>query len=242
LRAEGNDVPLQTGPAPAAESSDRGEYAGQFRLHCHQLIVFGYRRIRAEDHRESHEDVITQRLKEGICAAQDERVLPGWADRYYVTDQVPVSVPGRLGKDRPKIDLEMQSAEARPCAIYHFEAKRLRRDDTHSVSEYLGKDGLRMFLTEQYGRCGDEGGMLGYVQSDSPADWAGKVGRRLHPDRLGNCCLTADGAWAEVRLTADLEYSFITARSTDPRQNRGLPHVFGLSARWGRGETTDFSL
>jgi hypothetical protein len=203
-------VSLQAGPIAAEEISDRGDYASQFCRHCHQLIAWGYRRIQTEDHRQSHEDFITQRLKESINAVLDEEGLPDWAEHYSVIDQAPVSVPGRTGLERPLIDVEIKSAEVRPRAVYHFEAKRFRRADSHSVSAYLGKDGLGMFLTEQYGLTGVEGGMLGYVQSDSPVYWAKKIGRKLQPGRPGNHCLTADGAWVEARLTADFEHTFRT--------------------------------
>ena len=72
-----------------------------------------------------------------------------------------------------------------------------------------------MFLNEQYARYGKEGGMLGYVQSESSVYWAKKIGRKLQPGQPATHRLTADGAWVEVRLTADLEHTFMT-RHTRP--------------------------
>jgi hypothetical protein len=172
------------------------------------LIACGNHRIRAEDHGGSEEDFITQRLKESIQAAQDERSLPRWAYRFFITDQVPVSTPGRVGKKRPKIDLEVQSAEAGPRPVYHFEAKRLRHDDSKSVSAYVGKDGLGMFLAELYGRAGDEGAMLGYVQSESPEYWAKKIQGKMERDPKGNHRLTDDGKWTAANLTPQLAYTY----------------------------------
>ncbi len=206
---------LKSHPSGAVGALDRDDYFPQFRRQCHQLIAFGYGAIRGESHSESEEDVITQRLRQAIRTGQRDGVLPRWADRYFVYDQLPVDVPEVVGKDRPRIDIHFESNESRRRPVYHFEAKRLRTADTHSVSEYVGKRGLGMFLTEQYGRMGNEGGMLGYVQSESPTHWAEKIGRKLHPDATGNHRLTADGAWATYPLVAEFEHTYAT-RHTRP--------------------------
>jgi hypothetical protein len=209
LRPGENDLSLQSKPSGAEGTPDRGEYVSQFRRHCHQLIAVGYSRIHAEDHSESEEDFITQRLKETIRGAQREGTLPRWADRYFVTDQAPVSALRRVGKKRPKIDLEFQSTESRNRPVYHFEAKRLRRGNS-SPGKYLGRDGLRMFLTELYGLSGNEGGMLGYVQSESPEHWAKKIQGKLERDPKENHRLTDDGKWIAARLTPELKYTYAT--------------------------------
>ena len=209
LRRE-NDLSLQSTPGGTIGDPDRREYVAQFRRHCHQLIAVGHGRLHAEDHSGSEEDFITQRLKETIKAAQRERALPRWADRYFITDQAPVSVPDRVGKGRPQIDIEIESTESRSRPVYHFEAKRLRVDDSHSVSEYLGAAGLGMFLTELYGRSGDEGGMLGYVQSQSPEHWADAISGKLQSDPKQDHLLTDDGMWTETPMIPLLKHTYAT--------------------------------
>jgi hypothetical protein len=154
--------------------------------------------------------LITQRLKETMKAAQRERTLPRWADRYFITDQAPVSVPDRVGKERPKIDIEIESTESRNRPVYHFEAKRLRIDRSDSVSDYLGPAGVGMFLGELYGRSGDEGGMLGYVQSESPEHWAEAISNKVQRDPKENHHLTRDGTWTEIRLLPILKHTYAT--------------------------------
>jgi hypothetical protein len=201
---------LQSSPSGAVGTPDRGHYVVQFRRHCHELIAFGYSGIHAEDHSKSEEDYITQRLKETIKAAQRAGTLPRWADRYFITDQAPVSVPNRVGKERPKIDIEIESTESRSRPVYHFEAKRLRVDDSHSVSEYVGSEGLGSFLTELYGRSGGEGGMLGYVQSESPEHWANSIWNKIQRDGTQRYAITEDGAWTAVCLTPVLANTYAT--------------------------------
>jgi hypothetical protein len=225
LPAGESDVSLPGHPSGAVGVPDRDEYATQFRRHCHQLIAFGYGAIRGENHSESEEDFITQRLRQAIETGRRDGVLPRWADRCFIHDQLLVDVPGRVGKDRPKIDIHFESTESRSRPVYHFEAKRLRTSDTHSVSEYVGKDGLGMFLAELYGRIGNEGGMLGYVQSESPTPWAEKIGRKLRRDPPGKHRLTAGGAWARVSLIPELEHTYTTRHTRPTLRNITIYHT-----------------
>ena len=218
-------MPIQGHPTSAVGIPDSSEYAAQFRHQCHQLIAFGYRAIRGEGHSESKENFITQRLKQAIQTGQSDGVLPKWADHYSVQDQIQVDVPGREVDERPIIDIHLESNESRRRPVYHFEAKRLRTARTDSLSEYVGKGGLGMFLVEKYGRMGDEGAMLGYVQSESPAYWAEKISGKLQPDPPGNHRLTADGTWTRVSLIAELEHTYATRHTRPTLHNITIYHT-----------------
>ncbi len=216
---------LHCKPSSASGTPDHREYVVRFRRHCHQLIAVGYNRIRGEHHCQSREDFITQRLKEEVKAAQRERSLPKWAYRYFITDQAPVSGPNRNAEDRPKIDIEIESGECRDRPVFHFEAKRLRLDDSHSVSEYVGPAGLGSFLAELYARSGDEGGMLGYVHSESPEVWAGAIERKLQRDPIDKHRLTDDGAWTAIRLIPALEHTYSTRHNRPTLGNITIYHT-----------------
>jgi hypothetical protein len=228
-----NDVPLQSNSDGALGTPDRHDYTVQFRLHCHQLIAFGYERIFGEGHSESDEDFITQRLKETVKAVQRERTLPKWAYRYVFTDQTRVSIPGRVGKERPIIDIEIESTECRSRPVFHFEAKRLRIDDSDSVSEYVGPKGLGMFVTELYGRAGDEGGMLGYVQSKSLKYWANAIECKLRRDGREKHRLADDGTWTVVCLIPVLDHTYVTRHQRPTLGDINIYHTllnFGVPA------------
>lgn len=189
---------------------DGGDHIVRFRKHCHALVVAGYERIRNESHDKSEEDWITQRIVEEVKSSQRERSLPRWSDRDFIRDQVPVSGEGRIGIERPKIDIEVESAEKCRRPIFHFEAKRLRADDSHSVSEYVGRAGLGSFLDELYARSGGEGGMLGYVQSKSPEHWADAIERKLQRSKRSDTRLRDDGHWQVVSLLKKLDCTYST--------------------------------
>ena len=188
------------------------EYKLRFRKHCHLLVDMGYKRIRSEDHAASDEDWITQRIVEEVNVILRSPECPRWAGRYSLRDQVVLSVPGRETIRRPKIDIEIESnMPNRPT--YHFEAKRLRADRTDSVSEYLGKGGLGSFLNELYARTSDEAGMLGYVQSGNPLDWAQDFAAKLSNASVNPYCLLDDGEWVAYLVVASIENTFRTQHS-----------------------------
>ena len=92
----------------------------------------------------------------------------------------------------------MESTESHDRPVFHFEAKRLRQEDSHSVSEYVGAAGLGCFLAGMYARTSREGGMLGYVQSASPDDWAKAIASKLQRDPKEKHQLTGDGSWTAI--------------------------------------------
>lgn len=167
-----------------------GDYGNAFRVQCHQLVRTGYDRISGEDHSLSVEDDISMRLVEEINSFLRSDECPRWGERYCVRDQAPQSASGVAARRRPRVDIEMESTErGRPS--YHFEAKRLRNNN--SIGAYLGEDGLGCFLSGRYGASCGEGGMLGYVQCESPDYWAGVLSKALE-DGTG-FQLTDDAQW-----------------------------------------------
>jgi hypothetical protein len=58
----------------------------------------------------------------------------------------------------------------RRSVTFAFEAKRLR-GPTHLLSQYVGKDGLLLFVTGEYAPDDVEAGMLGYIQDSTVTKW-----------------------------------------------------------------------
>jgi hypothetical protein len=101
-----------------------------------------------------------------------------WLEHLEVIDDPPQNdSPVRLGKDRPRIDIEFVRTGKGKRPRFHVEAKRLYRSD--SASEYFGATGLRMFLSGAYASRWPSAGMLGYVQSDNVSVWLDSLARGL---------------------------------------------------------------
>ena len=122
-------------------------------------------------------------------------------DRFFVADDPPVNAPKRKGKSRRRIDIEIERGERGPRPRLQFEAKRLY--SSSSVSEYLGKDGMRLFISGEYASGQINGGMLGYVQKDACESWAAKVGKKLNEEARKHHVSTG-GDFASFTIVAGL--------------------------------------
>jgi hypothetical protein len=101
-------------------------------------------------------------------------------DRFFVADDPPVNAPKRKGKSRRRVDIEIERGEHGPRPRLQFEAKRLYSGSP--VGQYLGEDGMWLFISGEYAAGQIDGGMLGYVQEDTSADWAAKIAEKMNGD------------------------------------------------------------
>ena len=140
---------------------------------CYRLIGLGYARLNSESLCLAEETEITGELVRAIAEALESDAHPSWMRFFFVADDPPQNVAERLGRRRPRVDLEFIESRITPRNRFHCEAKRLNRSG--SVSEYLGSEGLGMFLTGAYASSEDEGGLIGYVQAGSISEWLGRI-------------------------------------------------------------------
>jgi hypothetical protein len=140
---------------------------------------------------------------------------PAWMDRFFVADDPPVTAPGRKGKSRRRIDIEIERGEHGSRPRFQFEAKRLY--SSSSVSQYLGEEGIRLFVSGEYAAEQLDSGMLGYVQEDDSANWAAKIAEKINGDAR-NSRVTAGGEFTAFPIIAGLDSTF---RST----HRRLKHL-----------------
>jgi hypothetical protein len=110
---------------------------------------------------------------------------PPWTTYFFVADDPPQNAPDRLGKKRRRVDIEFEHAQHGPRPRLHFEAKRLHKSG--SVGEYLGDDGLLLFVNGEYAPEQNVGAMLGYVQEKEATDWIEQIRSSLAatPERYG---------------------------------------------------------
>lgn len=170
-------------------SRARQDFSDAFIRNAHHILLGGYALLDAPAYHSSEEDEITGDLAREIMnfiASSPE----SWMRCYQVHDQHPVTAPGgprttrRVGKRRPKIDLQLVANAGTGFSRFSWEAKRLGKG--HGLAAYLGPEGLGCFLSGQYAPDCDFGGMLGYVQSGNPTSWDTKIRESLTsgPDQL----------------------------------------------------------
>ncbi|MDO9543415.1 MAG: hypothetical protein Q7J98_14000 [Kiritimatiellia bacterium] len=151
-------------------------YARTLCVHACHLIAEGYARMDKAVFASEQEPAITGELVREIrIYMESANDTPAWVDCYSIHDDPPLSVSGKLGKFRPRVDIEFECVAKGPRPRLRFEAKRLNSTTGHTVARYLGKEGLGCFLSGRYPMTHGEAGMLGYVQSDDEVTWAKRI-------------------------------------------------------------------
>jgi hypothetical protein len=170
------DLPDQNlGPTSA-----RPLYKLSFIRRCHQLLGSGYAELEPATLQAEEEPAITGELVRAMKSVQERRDAPRWMVYMHIADDPPINAPGRSGKRRRRVDIEIERSERGRRPRFQCEAKRLYQSD--SLKKYLD-DGLGRFLRGDYSRHEDVAGMLGYVQTRSVADWCGDLRFALDENR-----------------------------------------------------------
>jgi hypothetical protein len=172
-------VSLSRAHVPAIVPASISEaFWSSFRRDVFTLIWMGYSKLDCSNLNMSEEEDITGELKQAIEKLFDEQDAPEWFNQYSVHEEPRIHRMDRKGKRRARLDIRFEHHQSRPRVHYEFEAKRLCKRKAE-VGKYFGKDGLEMFLSGEYARQWPEAGMLGYVQSEDPIHWAGKLAEKL---------------------------------------------------------------
>lgn len=141
---------------------------------CHILLLRGYELIRDEDLSHEEETSITGELVRGVREVLEREDAEGWMQLFDLHDDPPQNLPGKLGRSRPRVDIEFVRLSGRGRRPrFHIEAKRMYRSD--SVRKYFGDDGLGCFIVGRYAAHEPAGGMLGYVQTDTALKWSDRI-------------------------------------------------------------------
>jgi len=167
------EVELLKGKNTNLDEAYVDEYWSTYRQHVHTLLAWGYADSRNKVQAKHDETAITGFIAEAIQDRLDALDSPLWCNQIVVKDDPPIPGGGRTGRKRWRPDLIFESVERKPRPKYHFEAKRLRKQQ--SINDYLGEDGLHCFLSGRYAHESDEAGMLGYIQCDNISSWVERL-------------------------------------------------------------------
>lgn len=154
-------------------------YVEQLRIDSVRLVRLGFERMQRASFMDAEEDVITGELVRAMREVIESPTAPDWVERYHVAEQVRQSVAGKQGKKRPILDVVVERSGRGPRPNCGFEAKRLNKRPQHSVTKYLGDEGLRAFVDEHYYTPCGHAGMLGYVQQGALEDWSARIVNEL---------------------------------------------------------------
>jgi hypothetical protein len=155
------------------------------RRDAHQLLAWGYEDARININPTLEETEITGFIAEKIDKKFDDPDTPSRFDRYYLSEDKPITGEGRTGKYRRRLDLVVEWSGCKPRPKYVFEAKRLCKN-RDPISGYTGNDGLQRFVTgKSYATQYPEAAMIGYIQSDNYEYWIRELTRKFTESNNG---------------------------------------------------------
>jgi hypothetical protein len=198
------------------------------RVHC--LLQAGYATMTPHELARfnlKNEPDITAGLTMRIQQLIDERAVPSISRAWSVGDNCPENkshLP--LSKQPPakrrKLpDLKFRYGGQRQVLYFRFEAKKLA--GTGDYADLIShKDGLGRFLRRLYGREDEAGGLLGYVQTESPERHAERVRTALatDPRKYG---VSTDGGWTAANWKDGPKCSF---RAVHSRERASVIEIF----------------
>jgi hypothetical protein len=168
---------------------------------AHELLQAGYEAMDAKACNMWAEPEISGELAWKIEELLGTRRQP-WMRYWTAVDNWPENEPDkpgfkkRLGKCRRLPDIKLKYAGQRETLYFRFEAKKLA--GTGDYADLIShEDGLGRFLRRVYGRSDAAGGLLGYVQTESPEAHAERVRTALAIDPK-KYQVNAKGYWTVV--------------------------------------------
>jgi hypothetical protein len=156
-------------------------YNNFFRRDAHQLLAWGYEDARQKINADNEETDITGFIAEKIDNRLDDPNTPPRFDRYFLSEDKPISGEGRTGKSRRRLDLVIECSLVKPRPKYIFEAKRLCKGKA-TIGDYTGKEGIQRYVYGKYASQYPEAAMIGYVQSDNSDYWLNELQRKFDTD------------------------------------------------------------
>jgi hypothetical protein len=203
-------------PGPASNPA-KDLYQENFVRDCLRLVATAHAHLDLPPLSHEHEPVITDLLVREMRNLVQDPDAPDWMTQLEPLDDPPQDLPDRFGKSQRRIDIEFVLVRRGPRPRFHLEAKRLYT--SASVSQYLGPDGLELFVLGEYARDQNAGGMLGYVQRPEVADWQKEIRKGLEASR-DRLCVCPGPDFEEWTIVVELESVHV---SRHERESVGRP-------------------
>lgn len=177
----------------------------RFLERVHNLLQAGYASLtpkEIEHFNRCDEPDITGGLALRIQELIDARKVHGISPAWCVVDNWPEAALHLPLQKQPKArkrklpDLKFRFGGQRQAFYFRFEAKKIA--STGDYADLLShKDGLGRFLRRVYGRKDEAGGLLGYVQTQTPEIHAERVRTALSNDKKKHR-VCDNGGWRRV--------------------------------------------
>ncbi len=181
-----------------SESIDNDEYRQKFREKVFKLVKIGYDLLDSKEYKNSDEPDISGELVKKMRGITEDSTGSRWAN-FAIHDDPPINAPNRFGKNRRRLDIEIERTCRGPHPRYSFEAKRLS-GNSFTAGKYFGGEGVMEFTLGHYAYDQNEAGMLGYVQSDNLEIWANNLQKQFERDKASIQAFPGE-EWSQAKVT-----------------------------------------
>lgn len=206
------------------------DYVSALREDAHLLLAWSYADARPNLRAARDEYDLTGMLADAMEARINNPLTPERFSLYSVHNERPISPTAELGKDRPKLDIQIERCGIRPKIGYTFEAKRLRDDQkanpSSCVAHYLGDDGVGRFVTGKYEKGNSEAAMLGCFQAHKAEFWINRIARAFADDVIEKGRFNIVKAFQSCTIVQELPYEGSTLHRRANGATIRLFHIF----------------
>jgi hypothetical protein len=164
---------------PTGPERFRKEYSRSFLHAVHAVLFEAGKRLKRRTLEGFDEVAITGQLVRELNLVVESPKAPTGGFLLSVHDDPPVDANEKIGKTRPRVDIQVEKVSPGPRVRFSFEAKRLRLEPNKALAAYVGKDGMGCFVRGSYAARAPWGGMLAYVESGAVEDWIASVGDKI---------------------------------------------------------------
>jgi hypothetical protein len=192
--------------------NDNSEYRAVIERDALFLIAEGKKLLAKAniDYSDTDEEEITGDLTEATNEFINCLSSPDWTSHYYAQEELRENTKGKKGKHRKRVDIVCVLTGRKPHQKIKFEAKRLRTPG-FPASKYVGKTGLGEFISGNYAQESQVVGMIGYVQSDNPKLWAGKLSEEILKEKK-SIRLAEKSRWQKANVE-NIDHCYTTSHN-----------------------------
>jgi hypothetical protein len=187
-----------------------------------QLVAWGYAISEKLIRERTLEEEITGLIRKGIRTKLNEDLPPRFKF-YSPHSEDPEDASDEYGKNRPRIDINIESSGCTPRKHYRIEAKRCARgkfNSKYTIDWYA--DGVRSYVRLRYASDSPEAAVLGLMQSDNAPYWKWKLTDKLASDQS----LAVLSPITDVDVSKDLPCTCVSAHVRADGSQILLCHAF----------------
>lgn len=181
---------------------EQSGHPGYFRRDVHELLEYGYMKVRSTINANTEEPTITIRIAKAIKDGLDSiGELPDKFQYYNVTSEeaeIKAKDPNNIKDTHVFYDIVfVESTRTIPRRRYTFEGKRLKKNNFPKTNNFpirlYCNDGIMRFVNDIYASDSPEAAMIAFFQDEDVNYWFGELTRKFKENEQDNKMQVLEG-------------------------------------------------